>query len=132
MSSLFSGSGTFFDSSPKVPAFSLDVPHPPHLTQMRTSPLRGVTYYVNPADVAPYTSDGSSGKRKWRDLDNAAERRLSVTLDAACRREESEKQQLLTDAQGWFFVDRDKYDEASAMEMRACKRWVRTFGGRPY
>ena len=92
--------------------------------------MHGVTYYVNPSDVAEWgTAHSGPGKRKWKDLDNAAERRLIFDLDNRCRREELERQALLQEAQGWFFVDQEKYNEASSMEMAACKRRVRLFGG---
>lgn len=85
---------------------------------------------MNPSDVAEWgESYNGPGKRKWRDLDNAVERRLLVNLDNTCRREELERQALLQEAQGWFFVDQEKYDEANSMEMAACKRRLRLFGG---
>ena len=113
LSSLFSGSGS---SAPKVPSFSIDVPAPPLLTQQHISSRLKVPYFVNPTDVAGFTS------RKWGDLDRAAENTLVYRLNSECESEQVERQRLLQEAQGWFSVDTDKLDEAERLEMRSCHR----------
>jgi len=75
-----------------------------------------VDYYVSPGDVGDYTPS------QWSKLDKQAEANLIGRLNVECQREEQERQQLVQEAQGWFYQDERKMQQASMMPMKACKR----------
>lgn len=112
LSSLFSGLG----SSDSLPRFELDVPSPP-LTHLHTSARLGVPYYVEPVVAHEMTARG-----RWGALDRAAESLLVGRLSRGCQAEHETRERLMREAQGWFSVDREKYDQARGMEMRSCGR----------
>jgi len=112
LSSLFSGLG----SPDNLPRFELDVPAPP-LTHLRTSSRLGVPYYVEPSAAREVAARG-----RWAALDRAAESLLVGRLSRGCQAEHETRDRLMREAQGWFSVDRARYDEARGMEMRSCGR----------
>jgi len=111
LSSLFSSS----PSTPRGPSINLSGPQPPNTFQRVSGNLK-VPYWVNPAEVADY------GARKWRELDKSAEVQLLGALDRECEGEMRERERLLQEAQGWFWVDEDKVQAARGLEMRSCRR----------
>lgn len=112
LSSLFSGS----DSSSSLPHFNIDTPKSPY-TQHHVSNALKVPYYVNPRDVTEYSD------RKWKRLDSVVEQTLSNHLAEQCNIEYRHQQRLVDQAQGWFFTDTDKMEEARRMDMPNCRRY---------
>ena len=119
LSSLFSGSGS------SGPGMRFDAAVPPHTHQHTSSRLK-VPYWVNPTEVQDYTS------KKWRELDKMAEGKYVNQLSAECEWEQSTRQRLYQEAQGFFYTDQVKLDRARRMEMPSCKR-LQEYGYRlPY
>lgn len=48
--------------------------------------------------------------------------RLLGQLDRECEAEQMQRDRLLSEAQGWFFVDEEKARLARGLEMRSCRR----------
>jgi DnaJ family protein B protein 12 len=111
LSSLFSGSGT----TATGPSIRFDGPVAPHTMHRLTNRLK-VDYYVNPIDVDQYTP------HKFSQLDKRAEVNYVQQLRYACDQEMEYKQRLINEAQGWFFADVEKMNQARDMEMKNCKR----------
>jgi DnaJ family protein B protein 12 len=111
LSSLFSGSG----SATSGPSMRFDSAVPPHTTHRHTSRLK-VDYYINPAEVEGYSPS------QFAKLDQRAEINFVQRLGEECHLEEVAKQQMLNDAQGWFFQDPEKMQRARNMEMKSCRR----------
>lgn len=109
LSSLFSGS-----SAPTGPSVNFEST-PPN-TQHRVSQRLKVQYYVNPAEVDQFS------KQKWRKVDERAEAKYIEILNLKCEYEHSHQQQVMQDAQGWFFIDQEKMDSARKLEKPSCKR----------
>lgn len=121
LSSLFSGG--FGGSS--GPTIRFDSAVPPHTLSHTTSGLK-VNYFVNPAEVADYTS------RKWKDLDRVAENKYIGQLYSECEWEQNQRQQLANSAQGFFFTDQAMLESARRMEMPSCSRLTEMGYGRGY
>jgi len=111
LSSIFSGSS----STPSGPSMRFDAAHAPHTHGRRTQRLN-IPYWVNPVEVEDY------GVKKWREVDKAAEVRYMGIVSHECELEQRRRDQLLNDAQGWFFVDQSKIEEARKLDMKSCKR----------
>ena len=118
LSSLFSG------SSSSGPGIRWDAKPP--FTQSRTSSRLSVPYFVNPAEVADYTT------ANWKKLDQVAEGKYVGQLSAECEWEQAQRQQLAQEAQGFFFTDQSKLDRARRMEMPSCATLNKLNGGRGY
>ncbi|KAI9845372.1 MAG: hypothetical protein M1838_001772 [Thelocarpon superellum] len=103
------------DSTPSGPTFRFDTPAPPH-TMHRITPRLKVNYYVNPSDVAEWSS------RKLSQLDQKAEVSYVGKLQNECEMEMDQRQQLMNEAQGWFFQDTNKMNTARSMDLRSCRR----------
>lgn len=71
---------------------------------------------MNPAEVDQYS------KNKWRKLDETAENKYMHILNLKCEYEHQTQQQVMNDAQGWFFVDQEKMDGARRMEKPSCAK----------
>ncbi|KAF1987866.1 DUF1977-domain-containing protein [Aulographum hederae CBS 113979] len=110
LSSLFGGSST-----PTGPSMRFDASTPPH-TQYRVSQSLKVPYWVNPSDVEGYN------RPKWRETDRLAETRYINKLNVECDMEQQTRSRLVQDAQGWFFQDTEKMEQAKKMEMRSCRK----------
>lgn len=119
LSSLFGG------DKPTGPSLRFDNPIPPH-TQAHTLTGLKMDYYVKPEDVHGYTS------RQWKDLDKVAERKYVGQLSSDCEWEQSKRQQIANEAQGFFFTDQVMLDRARRMEMPSCRRLQEVRGGRPW
>lgn len=115
LSSIWSGSGS---SGPQI--FMGASPKPPY-TLSHTSARLSVPYWVNPDEVMDYST------KKWKELDKVAEGRYVGQLSAECDWEQNKRQQLANDAQGFFFTDQVKLDQARRMEMPSCTK----LGGLP-
>lgn len=118
LSSLFGG------STPSGPSIRLDGARPPH-TEMHTSSKARVPYWVNPVEVKDFSS------RQWRSLDDEAERKYIYVLQAECESEQVHRQRLAQEAQGFFFTDQSKLDQARRMEMPSCRK-LESHTGRIY
>ena len=112
ITSLFSGGGESISSTPKM---VYDNPSAPY-TEQRKTPNIQVNYYVNPNDIAQFTPS------KLFQLDRTAELNLIRWLRNECEIEHSHRDQLVNDAQGWFFEDPDKMNKARAYPMKSCER----------
>jgi DnaJ family protein B protein 12 len=110
LSSLFSGSS----STPSGPQFRFDTPEAP-LTSHQITPKHKINYYVNPADIADITP------YKLKQLNARVENTYIQTLRIDCARQMEYQQQLINDAQGWFFQDEDKMHRARNLELRSCR-----------
>ncbi|KAI9777804.1 MAG: hypothetical protein M1835_005131 [Candelina submexicana] len=110
LSSLFSSSTTSTG-----PSMRFDTPKPP-LTLHRQTPRLKVSYYLNPTEVEDFST------RKLSQLDQKAEENYVRKLQIECEIEVDRRNRLMQEAQGWFFQDADKMDEARTMEMRNCRR----------
>lgn len=108
LSSLFSA------SMPAGPSIHFK-PGPPN-TLHRTSQRLNVDYYLDPKDVVDYNS------RKMNDLDRKAETQYVSILQYECQIEIRTRNRMMEDAQGWFFQDANRMQEARNYDMRACRR----------
>lgn len=109
---------TLFSSSmqnPPGPILRFDSPSPPY-TMHRTTPRLKVDYYLNPEEVSDWSL------RKLSQLDVRAELNYVNKLQAECENEIDQRGRLMQDAQGWFFQDTEKMDQARSMELRSCRR----------
>ncbi|KAE8453112.1 hypothetical protein EG329_012299 [Mollisiaceae sp. DMI_Dod_QoI] len=111
LSSLFSGSG----STAAGPSMRFDTAVPPHTLHRHTSRMK-VDYYINPVEVEHYTPSQLSK------LDQRAEINYIQRLNVECQQEELARQELINDAQGWFYQDAEKMQQARTMEMKSCRR----------
>ncbi|CAK4033882.1 Hypothetical predicted protein [Lecanosticta acicola] len=120
LSSIFSGS-----SGSTGPSMRFDAAVPPH-TQQHTSNRLHIPYWVNPLDVKDYS------KSQWKQLDKMAEGKRVGQLSGECEWEQSQRQRLAQEAQGFFFTDQVKLEQARRMEMPSCRK-LETLGYRvPY
>lgn len=92
-----------------------DGPEPPHTLHRLTRNLK-VDYWVNPVEVTDYSAS------KLSRLDQSAEVSYVQQLRVECEQQIDHRQRIRNDAQGWFFQDPDKMQQAREMEMRACKK----------
>lgn len=108
-------SSLFSSSTPSGPSLRFDSAVPPH-TMHRTTPKLKVNYFINPNEVAEYSS------RKFYQLDQRAEVDYVSKLRYECETEVQHRERMMQDAQGWFFPDVEKMKEARSMELRSCRR----------
>lgn len=111
LSSLFGN----FSSTPSYPSFRTDRAASPFTMQHTTYNLK-IPYWVNPNDVSQYSN------RDWRNLDRIAESRYVGNLNVMCENEQLQRQQLVNEAQGWFWTDEEKLEQARRMNMPSCTR----------
>ena len=109
LSSLFSG------STPSGPSFRMDASRHPHIKKFVT-PDHKVPYWVNPDEVKDLN------KRQMRDLHHRVEVRLVTELSHKCQIEKQGQEDLMMEAQGWFFQDEEKMEKARRMELKACNK----------
>lgn len=111
LSSLFSSDG----SATSGPSMRFDSAVPPHTMHRHTSRFK-VDYYINPIDVENYSPS------QLRQLDLRAENSFISRLNVECQQEENARQELVNQAQGWFYQDGEKMAQARKMEMKSCRR----------
>ncbi|KAI9048699.1 hypothetical protein LZ554_007530 [Drepanopeziza brunnea f. sp. 'monogermtubi'] len=111
LSSLFSGDG----SAASGPSMRFDNAVPPHTLHRHTSRFK-VDYFINPNDVENYTPS------QFRQLDSKAETSFISRLSVECQQEEHARQELVNQAQGWFYQDGEKMAQARTMAMKSCKK----------
>ncbi|KAF2864064.1 DUF1977-domain-containing protein [Piedraia hortae CBS 480.64] len=99
------------------PSMRFDAAVPPH-TLRHTSGRLNVPYWVDPSEVDGYSP------RKWRELDQLAERKYISQLSSTCEEEQTERQRLWREAQGFLsiFPDQAKAERARRMPMPACEK----------
>ncbi|KAK9238179.1 DnaJ domain-containing protein [Lipomyces kononenkoae] len=90
-------------------------PSPPYTVE-RITPKYRVQYYINPRDTV------NLNDKRLRQLDQRAENSYVRILQNKCDLEYGIRQRKLEESQGWFFVDQDKYKEATNMKMESCDR----------
>lgn len=110
LSSIFSGSDTLSNK----PNFAFN-PSSPY-THIQYSPQYNIPYYVDPKEVSQLSN------RKQSQLGSRAETIYIRNMQQNCELEYQDKQRKLDAAQGWFFIDYDKYNEAAATELKSCNR----------
>jgi DnaJ family protein B protein 12 len=71
---------------------------------------------VNPVEVEDYTT------RKWKKLDEAVETRYIHAVNTNCEQEHMQQRRMVDEAQGWFYPDLQKMNEARNMPMPNCRR----------
>lgn len=111
LSSFFSSSS----STPTGPTMRFDSAVPPYTLHRHTSRMK-VDYFINPVEVENYTPSQLSK------LDQKAEINFVQKLSVECQQEDIARQELINQAQGWFFPDAEKLNAAKNMEMRSCRR----------
>ncbi|KAI9780876.1 MAG: hypothetical protein M1839_006503 [Geoglossum umbratile] len=111
LSALFSNSM----QDPPGPSLRFESPSPPY-TMRRTTPRLKVDYYLNPEEVSDWSL------RKLSQLDVRAELNYVNKLQMECENEIDQRGRMMQDAQGWFFQDTEKMDQARSMELRSCRR----------
>ena len=111
LSSIFSGGF----STASGPSMRFDTPLSPNTLAHTTTNLK-LHYYVNPAEVGDYTA------RNWKELDKVAERKYVAQLSTECEWEQSQRQRLAQEAQGFFFTDTAMLERARRMDMPGCRR----------
>lgn len=87
-----------------------------HFNDMRTTKQHGVSYYVNPSDIAkrfPTTT-------KQQHLESQVELQYLRVLQSNCAREREVKQLRVQQAYGLFGVNKKQLDQANAMRMPNC------------
>ncbi|KAH7356719.1 hypothetical protein BKA65DRAFT_450478 [Rhexocercosporidium sp. MPI-PUGE-AT-0058] len=109
LSSLFSGEST------QGPTMRFDSAVPPHTLHRHTRKWK-VDYYLNPSEVEGYTPS------QFSKLDQSAEINFVQRLNLECQQEEAARQDLVNQAQGWFYQDGEKMAQARKMEMKSCRR----------
>jgi DnaJ family protein B protein 12 len=83
-------------------------------------------YYLNPTEIDGWTPSQLSR------LDSKAEINYVQELNIQCQSEQNQKQDLVNQAQGWFYQDAEKMHQARTMEMKACRRLDALGIGRGY
>ncbi|EEH18521.1 hypothetical protein PABG_07581 [Paracoccidioides brasiliensis Pb03] len=107
---------SFFSSSTSSgPSLRFGSASPPH-TMQRTTPKLKLDYFINPAEVEDFSA------RKFHQLDQKVEIDYVSNLRHDCEREVQAREQMIQDAQGWFFPDVEKLKEARSLELRSCKK----------
>jgi DnaJ family protein B protein 12 len=110
LSSIF-GSG----NEPQGPSVVFDQPRGP-FSQAHTSNNLKIPYWVKPSDVNGYS------KKDWKILDGQAEERYVHLTSVNCEKERYHQNRLEQEAQGWFFVDGVKMQQARDLPMPYCDR----------
>ena len=82
----------------------------------RTTPKFGINYYIDPREVAEYTT------KNFHTLDSRAEVDFVNQLKFQCKNEREDREQIIRDAQGLFWNDEDRLKEAYAMKLESCQR----------
>jgi DnaJ family protein B protein 12 len=82
----------------------------------RTTPRLKVDYYLNPEEVSDWSL------RKLSQLDDKAELDYVNRLKEKCEIEIDQRGRLMQEAQGWFFQDVEKMNQARSMELGSCRR----------
>ena len=108
-------SSLFSSSTPAGPTFRFEKPVPPH-TMQRTTNNYKVDYWVNPKEVDDFS------QRQFNQLDKRAEVDYISGVRYNCDVEVQNRQRLMEDAQGWFFVDEAKMQEARTMDLPNCQK----------
>lgn len=108
-------SSIFSSTTPSGPSIRFDSPKDPY-TMHRVTPRLKVNYYINPKDVVDYSF------RKMNELDKKAETKYVSDLQYGCQAEHRQRNRMVEEAQGWFFEDVEKMEEARNLEMRSCRR----------
>lgn len=121
LSSLFSGETT----GPAVPSMRFDGAVPPH-TLHRHTPRMKVDYYINPTEVTAFTPS------QLAKLDQRAEVQFISRLNLDCQGEQNAQQEMFNQAQGWFYQDGEKMQQARSMEMKACRKLEQLGVGRSF
>lgn len=106
----------FSSPEPKYPGMRFDAPQPPHTFERTTASTMKLPYWVNPVEVVGYSNS------QWKKLDRHAESQYVNRLYAECESEQTQRQRLANEAQGFFWTDMEKLDQARRMEMPNCRR----------
>lgn len=107
LSSLFSELSTPEYSFHKTPQFSVE----------RTTPRYKIPFYVTPQ----MENKKDMTTKKFRNFDDKVENLYVQDKRSKCSREQILKNELIEDAQGWFFVDEEKMERAQNMAMPNCQ-----------
>ncbi|GEQ71144.1 hypothetical protein JCM33374_g4825 [Metschnikowia sp. JCM 33374] len=103
-SSLFSGSNSPEYSFTKTPKFSVQ----------RTMPTFDIPYFVSENFIK------EKNERTLHKFDTKVENTYVQDKRAKCGQEHLRKNEMLQDAQGWFFTDERRMEQARNMPMPAC------------
>ena len=109
LSSLFSGIST-----PSGPSFKFNA-IPPY-TMQRKSHNYKVEYFINPSEL------GDFSKSKLDQLESRVEAIYVQQIRQACHEEIQIQNQMVHEAQGWFFPDMHKMQAARDFRMPNCER----------
>lgn len=88
----------------------------PH-SMKRVSKPRGLyTYYVDPNEVPDYT------QKNWHEFDKQVEIKYIGQLQYECQREQQVQNRMIQEAQGFFFQDTEKMNQARKLEKKSCNK----------
>ncbi|OBA17949.1 DUF1977-domain-containing protein [Metschnikowia bicuspidata var. bicuspidata NRRL YB-4993] len=104
LSSLFSG-----DSAPEY-SFTKSSKFPVR----RNTPTFEIPYFVSESFVK------DKNGRALHNFDTKVENTYILDKRARCRREQTRRREMIQDAQGWFFTDEKRMNQARNMPMPAC------------
>jgi DnaJ family protein B protein 12 len=103
------------DSGSSGPQMRFDHAQPPQ-TMSRHSKNYQKEYWINPTEVETYNA------RTFSTLDANADVMYVQELRYKCTLEQDQKQNMINDAQGWFFPDMAKMQKASQLPLVNCKK----------
>jgi len=102
------------ESGSSGPQMRFDGAQPPQ-SMSRHSKNYQKEYWIDPSEVLNYTP------RMFSTLDGNADVVYVQELRYKCTLEQDHKQNMINDAQGWFFPDVEKMQRASKLPMTSCK-----------
>ncbi|KAK8439938.1 Chaperone protein dnaJ [Candidozyma auris] len=82
----------------------------------RKTPVHNIPFYVKPG----FTKDISD--RQLKNFDKKVEASYIRDTQNNCAREQIKRNDLMEDAQGWFFTDQRKLEQAEKMPMPNCRK----------
>nr|POE85512.1 putative j domain-containing protein c17a3.05c [Quercus suber] len=109
-------SSIFSSPDPVFPAMRFDSAQPPQTFERVTKSHMKLPYWVNPVEINDYTP------KQWKALDRQAESLYINRISSECERESLQRQRLANEAQGFFWTDTEKLDQARRMDMPNCRR----------
>ncbi|KAJ2024117.1 Chaperone protein dnaJ [Coemansia sp. S85] len=99
-----------------MPNYSFDL-SPPY-TESRLTQMRGVQYWVDPAEYARSSLGAEGGAlRELRSFERDVEAQYVSRLQRKCRQEKEHKRMEIHMAQGWFGIGNDRARLQAAMDL---------------
>jgi DnaJ homolog subfamily B member 12 len=112
LTSLFTGGGT---NAPGIPHFNLEAPVAPFVAE-RNIKRYNAKYYVDPKELVRLSES------KLNTLDKHAETAYVNHVHRHCEMERRTLEKLQNEANGWFFQDPVKMEQANTFKMPYCEK----------